>query len=123
MKLLQRAVLALVLACAPLAAAAQYDFLPYPVNTATATAATTTAATALVLPSPVGRRFQVRVVNVGATPVFINFGTAGVAATTASMPVAAGATNIFSVPEGTTHVGTIVGTGTAVIYFTAGEGL
>lgn len=122
MKLLLRAALALALSCAPLGAAlAQYAFSPYGASS-TATAATTTAATALTLPTTLGRRWQVRVVNVGATPVFIVFGVVGVTATTAGTPVAAGATNIFSVPEGTTHVATIVGTGTAVIYFTAGEG-
>jgi hypothetical protein len=29
----------------------------------------------------------------------------------------------FTVPEGTTHAATIIWTGTATVYFTAGEGI
>lgn len=122
MKLFQRAILALVLMLAPFAATADLAFLPYEVDTATVEAGTTSAPTALILPVVSGRRVQVRVYNAGTVPVFIVFGREDAVATTGATPVAPGSTAIFTVPEGATHVAAITASGTATVYFTAGEG-
>lgn len=65
----------------------------------------------------------VRVYNSGSTPAFIEFGDSSVAATAGgSMPVAPGDTRIFG-KGAAAYVAAIVSTGTATVYFTAGEGL
>jgi hypothetical protein len=122
MKWLAPLALCLALAGAP-PALAQYAFQPFGIGTASVTATTSSAATALTLPSPVPRRTQIRVYNSGAATVFILFGTSGTVSTTGNLPVPAGAVEILSVPEGTTHVATITSAGTALVYFTAGQGL
>jgi hypothetical protein len=120
--MLARLLLAVVLAFAPLPALAEYPFQAFGIGTASASATTSSAATALTLPSQVPKRTQVRVYNAGSVTAFILFGTSGVTATTGNMPVPAGAVEVLSVPEGTTHVATITASGTATVYFTAGEG-
>jgi hypothetical protein len=107
-------------------ASAQRMFAPSaPASTAVSSTTTTTSAIALTLPSPAPRNMVVRVFNGGTTPVFINFGTSsGVTATlTTSIPIAAAGVSAFVVPEGTTHVATIIAAGTASVYFTVGEGI
>jgi hypothetical protein len=108
---------------APLPAGAQYAFQPFGLGTASVTATTSSAATALTLPPVPPRRMQVRIYNAGAATVFILLGTSGAVATTGNLPVPSGAIEVFSVPEGTTHVATITSSGTAVVYFSPGEGL
>lgn len=64
----------------------------------------------------------VRVVNAGSVTVFLEFGGSAVAATTTTgMPVVAGATEIFYGRR--QYVAAITASGSAVIYFTPGEGL
>lgn len=66
---------------------------------------------------------HVRVFNSGANTAFVEFGTSNAvaASTTTSMPVAAGTVEIFSCPE--PWVAAITGSGTALLYFTPGEGM
>lgn len=67
--------------------------------------------------------WNVRVNNLGSATVFINFGTSAVTATTAAgMPITAAAPEVFSVPDGATHVAAITASGTATVYFTASTG-
>jgi hypothetical protein len=103
---------------------AQRAFQPFDINTANAAATTASLTTALVLPLTVPRRMQVRVFNAGTGTAYIRFGVSGVTTTVAAgVPVPPGTIEVYSVPEGTTHVATITGTGTASVFFTAGEGI
>lgn len=67
---------------------------------------------------------QVLVTNAAAVPVFVEFGTSTVTATTtASTPVRATADRIFTVGPGATHVAVIAATtAAAATYFTSGHG-
>lgn len=65
---------------------------------------------------------SVRVVNVGSVTVFIEFGGSAITAAVATgMPIVAGATEVFYGRH--QYVAAITGSGSAVIYFTPGNGL
>lgn len=106
-------------------ALAQRTYAPSaPNSTASSSTTTTTSATALTVPSPAPRNMVIRVFNAGAATVFIAFGTSGVTTAAATgLPIPAAGLGYFTVPEGTTHAATIIGAGTATVYFTAGEGI
>src|SRR5215210_7411180 len=101
-------------------------FSPSGVTQNIAATTTASAATALVTSNTWGgSNGQIRVVHAGATnPVFVAFGVAGMAAPTAAnaMPVMPGVERVFSLGQEQTHVRVIMGTGTATIYFTPGNG-
>lgn len=66
----------------------------------------------------------VRIYNAGAATVFINFGISTVeAATATSIPVPAGAIEVYSVGPSVTHVAGITASGTATLYATLGQGI
>lgn len=68
---------------------------------------------------------SVRVFNAAAAPAFIAFGVSAATAAvdgTASVPVAAGATEVFSVNRTITHAAAILTTGTGDVWFTPGDG-
>jgi hypothetical protein len=113
-----------LLALAPGTTQAQRAWGPSaPNSTVSSSTTTTTSAVALTVPGAPPRNMSVRVLNTGAAPVFIAFGTSGVTtATTTGLPVPAGVVNTFTVPEGTTHAATIIAAATATVYFTVGEG-
>ena len=94
----------------------------------------TVSATTISSDNPLGGkvpagRFQIRVYNAGAVPVFVRKGSAGVPATAAvtDMPIAPGAVEVLSVDNSPsapiTSLGAITGSGTATLYVTIGEGL
>lgn len=64
----------------------------------------------------------VRVVNAGAADAFLHFGDSTVTATTAKMPIRAGATETLT-KGAATHVAAICASGSTTMYFTSGEGL
>jgi len=69
-------------------------------------------------------RHQVRVHNAGTGLVFVEFGTSAVtAATTTGIPLAAGATEVFTVSQTDTHMAAITASGTATVYATPGLGV
>lgn len=119
---LQRAALVALALAAPVPALAQSAFTPFSSTPDVATATTTTSTTALTLPSPAPRRMQLRIFNNCATAPFIAWGTSGITATTARMPLGPGSIELFSLPEGTTHVAQITASGTCSIYYSPGQG-
>lgn len=91
-------------------------------NTVSVTATVASAVTALGTLSSLSGG-TIRVYNSGTSICFINFGTSGsTASITTSMPIPAGAIEVFQLGAGVTHVATITSSGTAVIYFTPGQG-
>lgn len=101
-------------------------FTPRTQGTVTITTATSTANVALTM----GGGNQVRVKNIDATNIaYVNFGISTVVATLpsgatgGSIPIGAGETAGFTVPNGTTHAASICSAGTPVVYFTPGQGL
>jgi hypothetical protein len=119
---LSRAALVALALAAPVPVAAQSAFTPFGSTPDVGTATTTTSTTALTLPSPPPRRIQLRIYNTCATAPFIAWGTSGITATTARMPLGPGAIELFTVPEGTTHVAQITSSGTCSIYYSPGQG-
>ena len=94
-------------------------FAPEPGKTVNITAGTVSGRVQVQV-DPVAHR-HVRVLNTGTVPVFLRFGDSTVTASlTADVPVAAGATELFSGPQ--PYVAVIVASGTAVVYLTPGEG-
>jgi hypothetical protein len=87
-------------------------------STANIPAGTTSANVALS-----ANAYAVLVYNSGTVPAFIQFGDSSVTATTAaSLPIPPGAWRILA--KGSAgYVAAIVASGTATVYFTAGEGL
>lgn len=116
------ALVALALAAPASPALAQVAFTPFASATNVGTAGTTTTTTALTLPSPAPRRMQLRTYNNCATAPFIAWGGAGITATTGGLPLGPGAIELFSLPEGTTHVAQITASGTCSIYYSVGQG-
>jgi hypothetical protein len=99
-------------------------FRPTAATTSASATTSTTAAAQVTLPSPAQPTIQVRVYNGGDVPVFISFGNAsmGAATTTASMPLASKSVEIFTLASDQTHHRVITASGSATVYFTAGEG-
>lgn len=119
---LSRAALVALALAVPASAIAQSAFTPFTSTPNVGTAATTTSTTALTLPSPTPRRMQLRVFNNCATAPFIAWGTSGITAATTNMPLGPGSIELFTVPEGTTHVAQITASGTCSIYYSPGQG-
>jgi ABC-type Fe3+ transport system substrate-binding protein len=101
-------------------------FTPRTQGTVSITSAVTTANVALTM----GGGNQVRVKNIDATNIaYVNFGASTVAATVpsgstgGSIPIGAGETAGFTVPNGTTHAAAICTAGTPIVYFTPGQGV
>lgn len=92
-------------------------FAPNGQNTAQLSAGVTSASVAIDPNSSV-----VRVLNAGPNLAYINFGKAGITADNAKMPLPVGATELFT-KSNSTHVAAIVDSGSAVLYFTSGEGI
>lgn len=64
----------------------------------------------------------VRVLNAGPSLAYLQFGDSTVTASNAKMPIPSGSTELFT--KGlNTHVAAIVDSGSAVLYFTPGEGI
>lgn len=92
---------------------------------ATVSAAVTgsSAATALTAFAGLGGG-TVRVNNIGTQTIFIAFGASTVTAATATgMPMIAGATEVFTVGPGVTHIAAIAATTGSTVYVTSGQGL
>lgn len=79
----------------------------------------TTISSNAILPTTGG---SVRVYNSGSVIVFVKFGSSTVEATSSNSFIAPGATEVFSVPQGVTHVAGITASSTASIYVERGEG-
>ena len=103
-------------------------FTPKAQGTTSITSGVASANVALTKPAGCN---VIRVTNSDTTNIaFINFGnSAAVAATLpagatpGSLPIGAGETAGFSVPEGTTHVAAICIAGTPILYFSPGNGV
>lgn len=98
-------------------------FRPVPGSTTSISATTTSARAALTSPPAATGLVQVRVHNAGANPAFVIFGDSTVVATTAHMPIPAGAVEVFTIQGNETHAAAIMATGTSTAYFTMGEGI
>lgn len=95
-------------------------FRPYPLATVNIVAATSSARVAL--PAWDHAEGAVYVSNSGSVPVYIEFGTSSVSAsTTASMQVLPGEHRVIQ-SSNAPYVAAITGSSTAAIYFTAGVG-
>lgn len=93
-------------------------FRPLPAGTTAISVTTSSAAT----PLP-ANTMQYRLFNAGSGQVSFEFGTSGVTASASTgTPIPAGATEVFSVLPGVTHIATI-GSAAATLYVTAGEGM
>lgn len=93
----------------------QYLFTPG----ATASISVTTSSARVALPAGGG---QLAVLNNGGGVVFIKFGDSTVTAAVTDIPVEIGVARGFTPPGTATHVAAIIASGTATVYFTAGEG-
>jgi hypothetical protein len=97
-------------------------FAPATVATAALSASNVTGNVALNPPTSQGS-LQVRLYNSGAVPVFIAFGTDNtITATTTSMPLPAGNTEIFSIGN-CSYLAGITASGSATVYATLGRGM
>lgn len=88
--------------------------------------ATVTAGSAAIALNNLNGTRAVRVANVGAGTIFINFGEAATTAatTTTSMVMLANTVEVFTAGPAVSHVAVINGTATNnVVYTTVGEGL
>jgi hypothetical protein len=92
---------------------------------ATVTLAVTASTGNVALTDP-GRfvsRYQVRILNTGSERAYIAFGGSTITATTASMPIPAGNTEVFTIPGGATYMAAICDTAlTTTLYATCGFG-
>ncbi len=102
-------------------------FTPKAQGTRTITCAVTTATVALTIPSSAE---TIRIKNTDtANAAFVNFGDSTVTCvlpsgtTLGGMPIGPGETAGVGIPKGTTHVATICGAGTPVIYLTPSNGV
>ena len=98
-------------------------FTPVDAGTNNIVANLTSANEALNIPANSGTKgWQVRVAALAAGAIaFIRFGVAGVVADAATdLPILPGATEIFSIGPGITHVAAISATGNT-LYFTVGS--
>ena len=83
-----------------------------------AVTATTGASTATsISPAP-----QEMVTNTGSNTAFVAFGGSAVAATTTSIPIPAGAIEVFSLDSTMGYVSALTSTSTTQLYFTGGRG-
>jgi hypothetical protein len=64
-----------------------------------------------------------RIYNAGNVPVFVKWGSGTQTATTAAMPLAPGAVEVFGKLDSWDNVAVITASGTATVYFTPGEGI
>ena len=65
---------------------------------------------------------QVRLYNAGPNVAFIRFGVTALTATTADMPIPAGAVEVLTKGGASRAAAICAGTGTATLYLTVGEG-
>lgn len=96
-------------------------FTPYGLDTTAVSVSGTTASGALNLPTAPSNS-SVRVYNGTAVTVFVQFGNSAVAATTAKMPIPAGAVEVFQIGDATTYIAGITASGTGTLYATTGRG-
>jgi len=82
---------------------------------------TTTTSNVAIHSAVVQGSKDVLIQNAGTEVVFVNFGLAGVAATTADLPILGGQGFIVN-QGGYTHAAAITATGTATVYFCTGHG-
>ena len=91
---------------------------PNAANASLAVTATTGASTATAIsPAP-----QEMVTNTGSQTGFVAFGGSAVAATTTSIPIPAGAIEVFSLDPTMGYVSALTSTSTTQLYFTGGRG-
>lgn len=92
---------------------------PFAPNAPTITlSATTTSSENTTLPADCA---QIRVHNAGPNVAFMRWGNVALTAVTTDMPIAVGATEVFT-KGSNKRIAAICGTGTATIYVTPGEG-
>ena len=96
-------------------------FTPYGLDTTAVSVSATTASGALNLPTA-PMPSSVRLHNATSVTVFVQFGGSTVEATTANMPLPAGAVEIFEIGGGATHIAAITASGTGTLYATTGRG-
>lgn len=98
---------------------AQNVYPLYPgAGTSLAVTATTGASTATALSGAP----QVMVTNTGAQTGFVAFGGSTIAATTTSIPIPAGAIEVFSLDPTLGYVSALTATSSTQLYFTGGRG-
>ena len=96
-------------------------FDPLLSDTTALVVSSTTARAAFTLEGGVQGARTLRVFNATAVTVFIQFGDSTVVATTAKMPIPAGAVEVFSI-GGSTYIAGITISGTCTVYATPGRG-
>jgi len=98
-------------------------FLPDKAVTVTVSATTSSSRGAITFAGSKATFPQARVYNAGSVAVFVEFGSSTVAATTADMPIAPGAVEVFTLEDGDTHMAAITASSSASVYVTAGRGV
>lgn len=95
-----------------------------PTGATVAVSATTVTSNAALSAGNTTNGFDLRVHNAGSALAFVAFGaSSAITATTASMPVPAGAVEVFSCGSQITHMAAITASGTATVYATPGQGI
>lgn len=88
------------------------------------TASLNTSSQTFALPGDSTVAATMRVYNAGAAPIFFITGpSAAVTADALDVFVAPGATEVFNIPVGHTHVAALIATATGTAYFQRGGGL
>jgi hypothetical protein len=98
-----------------------HPFTPLGVTVAISVTTTTASGEITTMNDASGK--DLRIYNAGSATAFLDFGSSGIVATTADMPVPSGAVEVISVGPGVTHVAAITASGTATLYITAGRGI
>jgi hypothetical protein len=93
---------------------------PFKVNTSARQATSTTATRVALGNGPVVRCFNESVT--GAEIIYVKFGDVSVVATNADIGMPAGALEVFSRPEGATHMSLLSATGTPAMNYQVGQG-
>lgn len=88
----------------------------------TAVISGTTTSAAASLPGTAGGGQSVRVFNSGTTIAFVRWAATSPTAVATDIPIAPGATEVFSLPVDAAFVAAILASGTGSIYFTRGAG-
>lgn len=100
-----------------------FPFQPVPGASNTTNAAVTASSAQLTLPTPMANGPQtIMLTNIGTQTVFWAFGSVTASLTT-SMPLLAGTTQSFTLPDGVTQISVIAANTGSILYATLGTGV
>jgi hypothetical protein len=101
----------------------EYPFAPGVTYSVTAGASVPGTQKLWELPAGAAVKRQVRIVSAsGNALIYIAFGASGVTATSASLPVVGGSSEVFTIPETSNYISALSAGGAPTLYVTAGFG-